>query len=75
MLLHEAWLDKLLDYKRYVTLLFDEIKVCETLVYDKHHVQVIGLVQLGEMNDELAQFEQIIVSMDILQLLNTYVLI
>ena len=58
MLLQEAQLDKLPDYKRYVILLFDEMKVCENLVYDKHHVRVIGFVQLGEVNDELTQFEQ-----------------
>ena len=58
MLLQKAQLDKLPDYKRYVILLFDEMKVCENLVCDKHHVRVIEFVQLGEVNDELTQFEQ-----------------
>ena len=34
------------------------MKVCENLVYDKHHARVIGFVQIGEVNYELAQFEQ-----------------
>ena len=58
MLLQEAQIDKLPDNKRYIVLLFDEMKICENLVYDKHHARVIGFVQIGEVNDELAQFEQ-----------------
>ena len=58
MLLQEAQLDKLPAYKRYVVLLFDEMKVSENLVYDKHQAQVIGFVQLGKVDDELAQLEQ-----------------
>jgi len=57
MLLKEAQLDKLPSWKRYVVLLFDEMKVSENLVYDKHHAQVIGFVQAGNINDELTRLE------------------
>ena len=36
MLLKKAQLNKLPNYKRYIVLLFDEMKISENLVYDKH---------------------------------------
>ena len=58
MLKKEAQLDKLPDHKKYVVLLFDEMKVKESLVYDKHSAEVIGFVELGDVNEHLAQLEQ-----------------
>ena len=58
MLKKEAQLDKLPDHKKYVVLLFDETKVKESLVYDKHSAEVIGFVELGDVNEHLAQLEQ-----------------
>jgi len=57
MLLKEAQLEKLPEYKRYIVPIFDEMKVSENLVYDKNHAQVIGFVQAGDINDELAKLE------------------
>ena len=58
MLVEEAELKGLPEWKRYVVLLFDEMKLSGSLVYDKQSAQVIGFVQLGDVNDQLAQFER-----------------
>ena len=52
------YVEKLPDNKQYIVLLFDEMKICENLLYDQHRARVIGYVQIGEVNDELARFEQ-----------------
>ena len=41
-----------------VCLVFDEVRVKEGLVYDKHSLQVIGFVKLGDINNQLLNFEQ-----------------
>ena len=56
MLIEEAKLKGLPEWKKFV-MLFDEMKLSESLVYDKHSAQVIGFVQLGDVNDQLTQFE------------------
>ena len=35
----------------YVTLVFDEMKVREDLVFDKHSCRLVGFVNLGEINN------------------------
>lgn len=42
----------------YVTLVFDEMKVREDLVFDKHSCRLVGFVNLGEINNTLNTFEQ-----------------
>ena len=37
-------------------LVFDEVRVKEGLVYDKHSLQVIGFVNVGDINNELLRF-------------------
>ena len=39
-------------------LKFDEMKLKESLVYDKNENQVIGFVDLGELNNDLVRLEQ-----------------
>ncbi len=58
MLLKEVRMDKILDYQRFVVILFDEMKVKESLVYDKHASQVIGFVELNDVYDKLLQLEE-----------------
>ena len=36
--------------ERYVTILFDEMKSQENLVWDKHSGELIGFVDLGDIN-------------------------
>ena len=59
MLMKEAGLDKstILGYQKFVTILFDEIKVKESIVYDKHSSHVLGFVELNDLYDELLQLE------------------
>ena len=42
MLAQEAKLSSLPEWRKYFVILFDEIKVKSSLVYDKHSAQVIG---------------------------------
>ena len=58
MLVRDMKLDELPDWKKHVVLLLDEMKVKESLVYDKHEAQVVGYVDLGNVNDQLDKFER-----------------
>ena len=42
MLVEDVSLGSYTDWQKYVVILFDEMKVRESLVYDKHSSQVIG---------------------------------
>ena len=58
-LLREAKLDKIENnYQKFVCLVFDEMKVKEDLVYDKHNSKLVGFMDIGEVNNQLLQFEQ-----------------
>ena len=57
-LCRDAKLDSIPDYQKYVCLVFDEIKVKEDLVYDKHSANLLGFVRIGEVNDHLSRFEK-----------------
>ena len=46
------------EYKKYIVLLIDEMKIKESLVYDKIGMKVIGFVDLGSFNNQLVQFEE-----------------
>ena len=45
------------DLHKYVVLIIDEIHIKEELVYDKHQGSLIGFVNLGEINNQLLEFE------------------
>ena len=57
-LLSEAKMDTLEDYQKYVALMFDEMKIKEGIVYDKHECKVVGFVDVGSVNNKLHLFEQ-----------------
>ena len=48
--------------EKYTLLLLDEMHIREHLVYDKHSGEVIGYVNLGDINQHLLEFERIITS-------------
>ena len=52
-IIHEANIKE--DKDRYTVLVFDEMKVREDLVFNKHTCELIGFVNLGEINNVLAQ--------------------
>ena len=58
MLVREARLSDLPEWKRHVVLLLDEMKIKQSLVYDKNESKIVGFVSLGEVNDQLANFER-----------------
>lgn len=46
------------DAKKFVALSFDEMKIKEGLVYNKHSGEIIGYTDFGDINDELLQLER-----------------
>ena len=58
MLAEEAKLSEVPAWKRNVILAFDEMKIKESLVYDKHSAKVYGFINLGQVNKELQDLEQ-----------------
>ena len=48
------------DHKKYVTLVMDEMYIKSDLVYDKHEGTVIGFVNLGNVNNQLLDFQAFI---------------
>ena len=39
-------------------LVFDEVKTKESLVFDKHETEVVGFVDMGDINNKLADLEK-----------------
>ena len=56
-LLQEAKIGSLPENRRFVSLIIDEMKVKEGLVYNKHSGQMIGFTDLGNVNNELLKLE------------------
>ena len=50
--------DTLENHQKYVSIVFDEMKIKEGLVYDKHECKVIGFVDVGTINNHLQLYEQ-----------------
>jgi len=42
---------------KYIALLFDEMKIKEDLMFDKHTCELVGFVDLGEINNILDRLE------------------
>ena len=53
----EIGVDTMSDYEKFVVLIFDEMKIRESIVYDKHSSNVIGFVELNDVYDQLFQLE------------------
>ena len=53
----EANIESLPEPRRYVSLLIDEMKIKEDVVYDKYSGHIIGFTHLGDINDILLQIE------------------
>ena len=47
------------EIERYVTILFDEMKIQESLVWDKHSEELIGFVHFGDININYATLENV----------------
>ena len=57
-LFKEAKVDELAEHQKYVALIFDEVKIKEDLVYNKHTGEMIGFVNVTDINHHLAAFER-----------------
>ena len=47
-----------LEHEKYVALIFDEVKVKEDLVYNKHSGELIGFVDITDINQHLSAIER-----------------
>ena len=52
-IIKEAKVNTLEEWKKYVAVVFDEVKIREDLVYNKHTSEIIGFLDLGEVNNQL----------------------
>lgn len=57
-LLSNVKMSGLEDYQKYVSVVFDEVKIKEGMIYDKHDCRIIGFVDLGGVNSSLESFER-----------------
>ena len=55
--MREAKLNEIPEYQKYVGLIFDEVKVKEELVYNKESMEIIGIVDLGDLSKQLKLYE------------------
>ena len=53
-----ANMDNLKDYEKHISVVFDEMKIKEGLVYNKNEGRIVGFVDLGAVNNTLVSFEQ-----------------
>ena len=57
-LLEEANLISLPESRKYVSVILDEMKIKEGLVYNKHSGNIIGFTDLGDVNNEVMRLQQ-----------------
>ena len=57
-LMKEAKIDSLQEWKKYVAVVFDEVKVKEGIVYNKHDCRIVGFVDFEDVNNALLAFER-----------------
>ena len=57
-LVREVEIGKVAEWQKYVVLIYDEMYVRENLVYHKATDEVVGFVDLGDINNHLAQLER-----------------
>lgn len=46
------------EWKKYIVVLIDEMKVKESLIYDKVESKIIGFIDLGNVNNQLSELEE-----------------
>ena len=57
-LLKESKYETLQEWQKYVAVVFDEVKIKEGIVYDKHECRIVGFVDFGDVNSALMKFEE-----------------
>ena len=56
-LIKDSKLEILEEYQKNVSLLFDEMKIQSNLVYKKSTGKIVGFVEMGDINEEISQFQ------------------
>ncbi len=51
----EAKVESLEEWQKYVAVVFDEVKIKEDIVYNKHTSEIIGFVDLGNVTNQMAE--------------------
>ena len=59
MLAIEVGCDRLPDWQKHIVLLMDEMKVKESLDYNKQSLETVGFTDIGEINNQLAELERV----------------
>ena len=59
-LAREAKLDELEPWQTSICVVFDEVKIKEGLVYDKHSGNIIGFNDLGDVNVAIDRIEEVV---------------
>ena len=57
-LMKEAKIAEIPEYKKYVCLTFDEVKVKEGLIYNKESMEIVGFVNVGDISEHLHEYER-----------------
>ena len=57
-LMETAKLESLEEHQKYVAVIFDEMRIKDGLVYNKHEARIEGFIDLGKINNTLASFQQ-----------------
>lgn len=55
----EMNVDSLQNHQKFIGIIFDEMKIKEGIVYEKHANEVLGFVNLGEVTNQLLDFERV----------------
>ena len=54
----EAKVNDLQESRKFCSIVIDEMKIKENLIYDKFSGEIVGFTQLGEVNNELLKLER-----------------
>lgn len=46
------------NWKKHVVLVFNEMKIKDNLVCNKYDTEVVGFIDIGDINNQLTQFER-----------------
>ena len=50
--------ESLKDCDKFVAVCFDEIKLKEGIVYNKHDCRIVGFVDIGDVNNTISEYER-----------------
>ena len=56
-LITELNINDLPEWEKHIGIVFDEMKIKDGIVFDKHNFEILGYVNLGEVTNQLLEFE------------------